>query len=152
MCRKYYELMKLHVASKLNTGLFEHFSSLFSCRFFCMVRVITGRSFHAPKMYCALMMVVHIWKYAEILPAKYVTCTPSIGTKFVVDITVHCILYQGRWLDAPLTVQSFSHKGYNTPPLSLSVCRYCWYTAGSVGGRRCSSETEKCTHTGTYGR
>ena len=48
------------------------------------------------------------------LPASDVTCTLSIGRKFVVDITVHCILYQGGWLDAPLTVQSFSHKGYNT--------------------------------------
>ena len=96
-------------------------------------------------------MAAHMWKYAEILPANDVTCTPSIGRKFVVDITVHCILYQGGWLDAPLTVQSFSHKGYSTL-LSLSVCRYCWDTAGSVGGRRCCSEAEKCTRTGTHGR
>ena len=32
------------------------------------------------------------------------------------DITVHCVPYQVR-LDAPLTVQSFSHWGYDTTPL-----------------------------------
>ena len=36
-------------------------------------------------------------------------------------VTVHCILYQGRCLNASLTVQSLTHKGYNTPPLSHSM-------------------------------